>query len=320
MKRLKFVLYLAIFLSFCITLAGCSSRNTNRSSESDSLTQQEESSQIKEEPYADNVDHLSSQEVVKTEPDSGVEVNGSQSSSEITIPSPSAVAYQKRYPGEPSGMIQFYVIDSQGNPVQNARLGFTSAEVYAEAEQLDTEIETAYGPSEDFAVRINAFGIAEAGLIEYDSISGQVLKGLPQDMKVCITQRREDGTTIDSTQWVTLTWENTVPSYTIQIDQPNAYASYVEAEDRVQIALVKKGEPAANVFVKLRNQNQKETPDFGGLWLDSYTGFTDQRGTLYLTKIPDGNYEVCAGTIGKQYVGATIEIFEQNRRFELEIK
>ncbi len=321
MKRQKFVQCLAVIISFCITLTGCSSRNINKPSESDSSAQQGESSQIMvEEPYADDMDHLSSQEGTRTEPDSGIEVIGSQSSSEITISGHSAAAYRERYPGEPSGMIQFYVVDFQGNPVQNARLGFTSREAYTEAERLSTEMGTNYDPSEDFAVRINASGVAEAGLIEFDPVTGGVVKGLPQNVEVSVTQRRADGEEVDSIQWVTLTWENTVPSYTIQIGEPNAYASYAEAEDRVQIALVREGEPAADVFVKLRNQNQKETPDLGGLWLDSYTGFTDQSGILYLTKIPDGNYKVYAGTIGEQYAVSVIEISEQNRRFELEIK
>ena len=71
-------------------------------------------------------------------------------------------------------------------------------------------------------------------MIEFDPVTGGVVKGLPQNVEVSVTQRRADGEEVDSIQWVTLTWENTVPSYTIQIGEPNAYASYAEAEDRVQ--------------------------------------------------------------------------------------
>ena len=139
-------------------------------------------------------------------------------------------------------------------------------------------------------------------------------------MEVRVTQRRADGTDVDSVQWVTLTWENTVPSYTIRIDQPNAYADYAETEGRVRIALTRDGEPAAGVFVRLQDENQRETPDIGGLWLDSCTGFTDGEGVLYLTRIPDGKYRVYAGTVEKQEHLTTVKISGLDRDFAFELK
>ena len=313
MKKRNLVPCLAIALSLGVILAGCSQQNTEGSPEPESLVQQDGSSQMtEEEPLPDGIE-----EGEKVEPDPGVEVPESSSFPEITAPAPSAAEYRERYPGDPDGMIQFYVVDLQGDPVQNARLGFTSEEAYAKTDRINTEMGTDDTPSEDFAVRINASGIAEAGLIEFDPSTGQVQNGLPQNIEVRVTQRSADGQWVDSTQWVTLTWENTVPSYTIQIDQPNIYAGYAEAEDRIQIALTQNGEPAAGVFVRLRDQDQKATPDYGGLQLDSYTGFTDHHGILYLTKVPDGTYKVYAGTIGRQQVLSSIEITEQNRILEM---
>lgn len=63
---------------------------------------------------------------------------------------------------------------------------------------------------------------------------------------------------------------------------------YAETEGRVCLRLTRNGEPAANVFVELQNADQKNFDAYGGLSLDSYTGFTDVSGVLYLTQVPAG--------------------------------
>ena len=56
------------------------------------------------------------------------------------------------------------------------------------------------------------------------------------------------------------------------------------------LRLTRNGEPAANMFVELQNADQKNFDVYGGLSLDSYTGFTDASGVLYLTQVPVGTY------------------------------
>lgn len=145
-------------------------------------------------------------------------------------------------------------------------------------------------------------------------------EGLPRKLEVRVTQRAADGTQTDSTQWVTLTWENTVPAFKLQIDQPNLYAGYAETEGRVCLRLTRNGEPAANMFVELQNADQKNFDVYGGLSLDSYTGFTDASGVLYLTQVPAGTYCVNAGTIAKQSRVASIEVTGESCGFDLELE
>ena len=218
---------------------------------------------------------------------------------EFHDPEHTAVEYQSRYP---EGIIRFEVVDSNGSPVQNAENG------------------TDYSPSEYFAVRIDGAGTARAGLIALDGSGAQVAEGLPRKLEVRVTQRAADGTQTDSTQWVTLTWENTVPAFKLQIDQPNLYAGYAETEGRVCLRLTRNGEPAANVFVELQNADQKKFDVYGGLSLDSYTGFTDASGVLYLTQVPAGTYCVNAGTIAKQSRVASIEVTGESCGFDLELE
>lgn len=218
---------------------------------------------------------------------------------EFHDPEHTAVEYQSRYP---EGIIRFEVVDSNGSPVQNAENG------------------TDYSPSEYFAVRIDGTGTARAGLIALDGSGAQVAEGLPRKLEVRVTQRAADGTQTDSTQWVTLTWENTVPAFKLQIDQPNLYAGYAETEGRVCLRLTRNGEPAANMFVELQNADQKNFDVYGGLSLDSYTGFTDASGVLYLTQVPAGTYWVNAGTIAKQSRVASIEVTGESCGFDLELE
>ena len=57
------------------------------------------------------------------------------------------------------------------------------------------------------------------------------------------------------------------------------------------------------MFVELQNADQKNFDAYGGLSLDSYTGFTDVSGVLYLTQVPAGTYWVNAGTVAKTEPG-----------------
>ena len=236
---------------------------------------------------------------------------------EFHDPEHTAVEYQSRYP---EGIIRFEVVDPNGSPVQNARLGFTTEEEYRWNAQQNAENGTDYSPSEYFAVRIDGTGTARAGLIALDGSGAQVAEGLPRKLEVRVTQRAADGTQTDSTQWVTLTWENTVPAFKLQIDQPNLYAGYAETEGRVCLRLTRNGEPASNVFVELQNADQKSFDAYGGLSLDSYTGFTDASGVLYLTQVPAGTYWVNAGTIAKQSRVASIEVTGESCGFDLELE
>ena len=185
-------------------------------------------------------------ETGKVAPDVGIGSEEPEYQLEFHDPEHTAVEYQSRYP---EGIIRFEVVDSNGSPVQNARLGFTTEEEYRWNAQQNAENGTDYSPSEYFAVRIDGAGTARAGLIALDGSGAQVAEGLPRKLEVRVTQRAADGTQTDSTQWVTLTWENTVPAFKLQIDQPNLYAGYAETEGRVCLRLTRNGEPAANVFV-----------------------------------------------------------------------
>lgn len=252
-------------------------------------------------------------ETGKVAPDVGI---GSEEL-EFHDPEHTAVEYQSRYP---EGIIRFEVVDPNGSPVQNARLGFTTEEEYRWNAQQNAENGTDYSPSEYFAVRIDGAGTARAGLIALDGSGAQVAEGLPRKLEARVTQRAADGTQTDSTQWVTLTWENTVPAFKLQIDQPNLYAGYAETEGRVCLRLTRNGEPAANMFVELQNADQKNFDVYGGLSLDSYTGFTDASGVLYLTQVPVGTYWVNAGTIAKQSRVASIEVTGESCGFDLELE
>ena len=323
MKRQVLTLALAAALAGGGLLAGCGVQEEQTPPEASQSSGGAEEPDRPESSVSEAEEEPSSAEEGETDriaPDPGLGAPQTETSPSAADPVHTVQEYQERYPGDPSGMVRFYVVDSQGNPVQNARLGFTSEAAYAETKRLNAEMGTDCAPSEDSAVRIDASGLAEAGLIEWDLTTGRVLNGLPQRLEARVTQRQADGTDVDSVQWVTLTWENTVPGYTIQIDAPNAYADYAKAEDRVRIALTRDGEPASGVFVRLRDEAQKETPDFGGLWLDSYTGFTDGEGVLYLTRVPDGKYRVYAGTEGKQALLSTVEIDSSDRDFALELE
>ena len=171
-------------------------------------------------------------------------------------------------------------------------------------------------------LRCGSMGQGQPGpaSIALDGSGAQVAEGLPRKLEVRVTQRAADGTQTDSTQWVTLTWENTVPAFKLQIDQPNLYAGYAETEGRVCLRLTRNGEPAANVFVELQNADQKNFDVYGGLSLDSYTGFTDASGVLYLTQVPAGTYWVNAGTIAKQSRVASIEVTGESCGFDLELE
>ena len=135
-----------------------------------------------------------------------------------------------------------------------------------------------------------------------------------------MTQRAADGTRPIPPCGSPCTWENTVPAFKLQIDQPNLYAGYAETEGRVCLRLTRNGEPAANMFVELQNAGQKNFDAYGGLSLDSYTGFTDASGVLYLTQVPAGTYWVNAGTIAKQSRVASIEVTGESCGFDLELE
>ena len=256
-------------------------------------------------------------ETGKVAPDVGIGSEEPEYQLEFHDSEHTAVEYQSRYP---EGIIRFEVVDPNGSPVQNARLGFTTEEEYRWNAQQNAENGTDYSPSEYFAVRIDGTGTARADLIALDGSGTQVVEGLPRKLEVRVTQRAADGTQTDSTLWVTLTWENTVPAFKLQIDQPNLYAGYAETEGRVCLRLTRNGEPAANVFVELQNADQKSFDAYGGLSLDSYTGFTDASGVLYLTQVPAGTYWVNAGTVAKQSRVASIEVTGESCGFDLELE
>lgn len=255
-------------------------------------------------------------ETGKVAPSVGIGPEEPEYQMEFHDPDHTAAQYQSRYP---EGIIRFEVVDSVGNPVQNARLGFTTEQEYRWTAQENAENGTDYSPSEYFAVRIDGEGTAKAELIGYDGVTGGVVSGLPQKLEVRVTQRAADGTQTDSVQWITCTWENTVPAYRLQIDQPNLYAGYAEAEDRVCLRLTRDGEPASNVFVELKSENNRYSGMYGGLSLDAYTGFTDSSGVLYLTQIPEGTYRVYVGILPHREQAASIEVTGEARSFELEL-
>lgn len=109
---------------------------------------------------------------------------------EFHDPEHTAVEYQSRYP---EGIIRFEVVDPNGSPVQNARLGFTTEEEYRWNARRNAENGTDYSPSEYFAVRIDGTGTARAGLISLDGSGAQVAEGLPRKLEVRVTQRAVDG-------------------------------------------------------------------------------------------------------------------------------
>ena len=267
-------------------------------------------------PEAGELSGTAETETGKVEPDVGIDPEEPEYQVGLYDADHTTAEYQNRYP---DGTIRFEVVDSSGNPVQNARLGFVSEQEYCWTVQQNTENRTDYNPSERFAVRIDSEGTAEAELIDYDGVTGEVSAGLPQKLEVRVTQRAADGTMTDSVQWITCTRENTVPVYRLQIDQPNLYAGYAEAEDRVCLRLTRNGEPVSEVFVELQGENNRYSGMYGGLSLDAYTGFTDAPGILYLTRIPEGTYRVYVGILPHREQAASIEVTGEARSFELEL-
>lgn len=123
-------------------------------------------------------------------PDVGIGSEEPEYRLEFHDPEHTAVEYQSRYP---EGIIRFEVVDSNGSPVQNARLGFTTEEEYRWNARQNAENGTDYSPSEYFAVRIDGTGTAQAGLIALDGSGTQVVEGLPRKLEVRVTQRAADG-------------------------------------------------------------------------------------------------------------------------------
>lgn len=123
-------------------------------------------------------------ETGKVAPDVGIGSEEPEYQLEFHDPEHTAVEYQSRYP---EGIIRFEVVDSNGSPVQNARLGFTTEEEYRWNAQQNAENGTDYSPSEYFAVRIDGAGTARAGLIALDGSGAQVAEGLPRKLEVRVT-------------------------------------------------------------------------------------------------------------------------------------
>ena len=192
----------AVFLAICLLFGSAFSEHQSP----------EAQAPVPEEPA-----RTAESETGKVAPDVGIGSEEPEYQLEFHDPEHTAVEYQSRYP---EGIIRFEVVDPNGSPVQNARLGFTTEEEYRWNAQQNAENGTDYSPSEYFAVRIDGAGTARAGLIALDGSGAQVAEGLPRKLEVRVTQRAADGTQTDSTQWVTLTWENTVPAFKLQIDQP----------------------------------------------------------------------------------------------------
>ena len=173
----------AVFLAICLLFGSAFSEP--QSPEAQAL--------VPEEPT-----RTAESETGKIAPDVGIGSEEPEYQLEFHDPEHTAVEYQSRYP---EGIIRFEVVDSNGSPVQNARLGFTTEEEYRWNARQNAENGTDYSPSEYFAVRIDGTGTAQAGLISLDGSGTQVVEGLPRKLEVRVTQRAADGTQTDSTQW-----------------------------------------------------------------------------------------------------------------------
>ena len=132
----------AVFLAICLLFGSAFSESQSP----------EAQAPVPEEPA-----RTAESETGKVAPDVGIGSEEPEYQLEFHDPEHTAVEYQSRYP---EGIIRFEVVDPNGSPVQNARLGFTTEEEYRWNARQNAENGTDYSPSEYFAVRIDGAGTA----------------------------------------------------------------------------------------------------------------------------------------------------------------